>query len=111
MLQCNMQAVFLRAARPWPRLAAMDKAQLSPIGGRTAWRGEELARSGFWPRRLSAGEIAALEEALAIVRGRGLAPPRFGAPGFPLPSLRPLLAAISEELEAGTGVVRLSGLP
>lgn len=86
-------------------------AQLSPIGGPAAWRGEQLTRSGFWPRRLTEQEIGALDAALAQVKARNLAPPRIRAEDFPIPALRPLLDGVARELEEGTGVVRLSGLP
>jgi hypothetical protein len=86
-------------------------AQLSPIGGAAAWRGEELAASPFWPRRLTAPEIAALDAALDQVRARGLAPAEIRAADFPIPTLRPLLDGVARELEEGRGLVRLSGLP
>lgn len=102
---------MLAMARVRPQASGMDTMPLAPIGGRAAWRGEDLSRSRFWPYRLAAAEIAALDQALAAVKARGLAPPGFGAEAFPIPGLAPLLAAMLEELDAGTGVVRLSGLP
>jgi len=79
------------------------------IGGRAAWRGEEVTRSRLWGRRFTEAEIAALDAALEA--SRGTAPPRLRAEDFAIPALRPLLDAVAEELEEGTGVVRLSGLP
>ena len=84
---------------------------ISPIGGAAAWRGAGLAARGFWPRRLTGAEIAALEAATAAARGAGATPPRFGRDGFAIPALGPLLAEVARELEHGAGVVRLSGLP
>lgn len=84
---------------------------IAPIGGAAAWRGAELATRGFWPRRLTAEEIAALEAATASVREAGRAPPRFGREAFAIPALAPLLAEVGQELEHGAGVVRLSGVP
>jgi hypothetical protein len=84
---------------------------LTPIGGRVAWRGAELAESPYWGRRFTAEEIAALDAALAAISARGLAPPRIAAADFAIPALQPLLRGVAEELESGTGVVRLSGLP
>ncbi|HYF09729.1 MAG TPA: TauD/TfdA family dioxygenase, partial [Acetobacteraceae bacterium] len=84
---------------------------LSPIGGPAAWRGAELLSRGFWPRRLTEAEIAALDAAVAAARAEGLAAPRLTAERFPLEALKPLLEAVTEELEHGAGVVRLSGLP
>jgi hypothetical protein len=84
---------------------------LSPIGGRAAWTGAELAADESWIRHFDAAALAELEAAVTAVRDRGLAPPAFGANDFPLPKLKPLLAEVSEELESGRGLVRLSGLP
>ncbi|MDB5383612.1 MAG: Taurine catabolism dioxygenase TauD, TfdA family [Rhodospirillales bacterium] len=79
------------------------------IGGRAAWRGDEVTRSALWGRKFSEAEIAALDAALA--GARGIDPPRLSAAQFAIPTLRPLLDAMAEELEQGTGIVRLSGLP
>ncbi len=89
----------------------MDHARAA-IGGAAAWRGgDELAARGFWPRRLAAEEIAALEAALAAVKAAGRAPPAVARAHFAVPALAPLLAEVAAELEDGAGVVRLSGLP
>jgi hypothetical protein len=85
--------------------------QLSEIGGPAAWRGDQLAARGFWPRHLGAAEISALDAALAAAKAANLSPPHLRAAGFPAGALAPLLAEVAEELEHGAGVVRLSGLP
>jgi len=84
---------------------------LTPIGGPAAWQGEALAARGFWPRRLTAEELTALDAGLAEAGRQKLAPPGLRPAQFPLAPLRPLLDAVAEELEHGAGVVRLSGLP
>jgi len=81
---------------------------LSPIGGPPAWRGQELALRGFWPRKFLGLELDALDEALAHAED---APPALRARGFAIPALRPLLETLARELETGAGVVRFSGLP
>lgn len=83
---------------------------LRPIGGAAAWTGAALVRDRSWIRTFAADEIAEIEAALAGVRARGLAPGRFGAAEFPLPSVAATLAAVREELERGRGLVRLGGL-
>jgi hypothetical protein len=89
----------------------MDHA-LAPIGGAAAWRGgAELAARGFWPRRLTEAEIAALEAALASVQAADRTVPAIAREDFAIPALAPLIAELTEELERGAGVVRLSGLP
>lgn len=84
---------------------------LSPIGGPAAWRGKEILARGFWPRRLTAAEIEALDNAMAMAMARGKLPPKQLPQDFPIEALRPLLAEVNEELENGAGAVRLSGLP
>lgn len=85
---------------------------ITPIAGAAAWRGgAQIAARGFWPRRLGAAEVAALEEAVAVVKTAGRAPPALAREHFSVPSLAPLLAQVTEELENGAGVLRLSGLP
>lgn len=81
---------------------------MAPIGGPPAWRGQELALRGFWPRKLLGLELEALDEAL---RHAEAAPPALRARGFAIPALRPLLDTLARELETGAGVIRLSGLP
>jgi hypothetical protein len=89
----------------------MDHA-VAAIGGAAAWRGgEALAARGFWPRRLAAAEIAALEAALMAVKAAGRMPRAIARQHFAIPALMPLLAEVTRELEDGAGVVRLSGLP
>lgn len=89
----------------------MDHA-IAPIGGAAAWRGNaELSARGFWPRRLTGAEIAGLEAALAAVKAAGRQVPAIAREHFAIPALAPLLADLTEELERGAGVVRVSGLP
>lgn len=85
---------------------------IAPIGGAAAWRGgDELAARGFWPRRLTGAEVAALDAALADVKAAGRRVPAIAQQHFAVPALAPLLADLTEELERGAGVVRVSGLP
>ena len=84
---------------------------ITPIGGRAAWRGDELARSGAWIRRLAPAHVAALDAAIAGVSRAGLAPTAIRRDDFPLPGWDPLIADLHDELERGLGVVRLRGLP
>ncbi|MCS6892671.1 MAG: TauD/TfdA family dioxygenase [Rhodovarius sp.] len=79
-----------------------------PIGGPAAWRGRELERRGFWPRRFTDFEISLLEEAL---RRLSADPPAIRREDFAIPLLEPLWTTLSRELEQGAGVVRLSGFP
>ncbi|SHJ61731.1 Taurine catabolism dioxygenase TauD, TfdA family [Roseomonas rosea] len=89
----------------------MQTDLLQPIGGRAAWTGAEMARDPSWVFRFEPAAIAEIDAALAGIHQRGLPLPRIRAADFPLPSARPLLEAVSAELEEGRGLVRISGLP
>ncbi|MBP0446043.1 TauD/TfdA family dioxygenase [Roseomonas sp. SSH11] len=89
----------------------MQSEHLKPIGGRAAWTGAELTQDPSWVFRFDAPALAEIDAALAGIRQRGLPLPRIRAADFPLPSARPLLDAVSKELEEGRGLVRISGLP
>lgn len=81
---------------------------LSPIGGRAAWTGADLASDPSWIMALSAAAEREIDAALAGLGDR--APPGFDARHFPLPSTAGFLADVARELELGRGVVRLTGL-
>ncbi len=82
-----------------------------PIRGPVAWRGAALAQSGAWRRALTPAAVAEIDAALDQVRRRGLAWQQITMESFPLDSLASELAGISRELEKGTGVAKISGLP
>ena len=83
----------------------------APIEGPFAWNGRELEKTDSWVRRFTPAEVDEVDAALALVRRRGLAMADIGPADFPLPTLAGRLAAICEELERGTGIVVLRGLP
>lgn len=80
-----------------------------PIAGACAWRGAELSASSRWLRDLDAPVIAAIDAGLASARH--LPWDQITPANFPLPGLGPLFADIARELEGGSGVVKLRGLP
>src|SRR3954451_22087684 len=80
----------------------------SPIGGRAAWTGADLARDPSWIMPLPAAATAEIDAALAGLGER--APPGFDARHFPLAETAGFLAAVARELEFGRGLVRLTGL-
>ncbi|QEI06228.1 TauD/TfdA family dioxygenase [Pigmentiphaga aceris] len=82
-----------------------------PLTGPATWRGADLVNDTSWIKHLSADMIAELDAALAEVKRRGLSFPNFSADDFPIQTLKPLLDAISEELENGRGFSLLRGLP
>ena len=83
----------------------------TPVGGASAWRGDEMARSSRWIQRLDARAIAEIDGALAAARAAGLAWHETTRERFPLPGLASTLAAVARELEDGGGLVVLRGLP
>jgi Taurine catabolism dioxygenase TauD, TfdA family len=89
----------------------MSTTTAPPIGGRCAWRGAELATSSDWIRPISAAAIDELDAALRAVKARGLAWHDITRDDFPLAGFRAELAAVSDELEHGRGIVLLRGLP
>lgn len=82
-----------------------------PITAPCAWCGDELARSTRWIRTLGADDVAAIDTALAGARARNLAWSEITRENFPLPGLGRLLADMRAELEDGSGVLKLRGLP
>lgn len=80
----------------------------SPIGGRAAWTGAELARDPSWMVALPPAAAGEIEAALAGLGDRP--PPAFDARHFPLPETGRFLADVARELEEGRGLVRLTGL-
>lgn len=81
------------------------------IAGACVWHGRDMARSRRWVRRLAPDALAEIDAALRAVRRRGRAWHAVAREDFPLPRLEALLADIREELENGSGMVLLRGLP
>ena len=81
------------------------------ITGPCAWHGADLAGDPRWRFALSGGDIAELQAALALVRRQGLPWERMSKADFPLAGLAGKLAEMAVELEDGSGLANLSGLP
>jgi Taurine catabolism dioxygenase TauD, TfdA family len=81
------------------------------LAGQGAWYGRDLERSDAWIRVLTDAHRAEIDTALAGVKRADGPLLGFGREEFPLPTVAPLLAEISHELEDGLGAVRLRGLP
>src|SRR5437660_694072 len=82
-----------------------------PLTGACAWLGRDIAHSKRWQRHLTADAIAEIDAALRAVQQRGLAWHAITRDSFPLPKLAPLFADIQDELENGSGMMQLRGLP
>ena len=82
-----------------------------PIADNSVWHGEALADDHRWRFALSNEDIAELHTALAAAMQKGLAWEQMTKADFPLLHLSKKLAAMAEELENGSGLANLSGLP
>lgn len=76
-----------------------------------AWTGREMERSTRWVRYLLPNHIDALDTALRAVEAKGIGWQDITAENFPLPSLAGLIEEIREELENGSGLMKLQGVP
>ncbi|WP_245825840.1 TauD/TfdA family dioxygenase [Oceanibaculum nanhaiense] len=84
---------------------------LPRIDGDCVWHGSDMAMSRRWIFELTAGEIAALDAALAHVEAQGIAWHDITRENFPLGALSARLDAVREELENGSGMVKLRRIP
>ena len=89
----------------------------SPDGG-AMWTAAVLASSPEWRHRLDATERAELLSLTDLLEGDAAAPTIYGhaleettVDELPLPHLSHRLGAIREQLESGTGAVRMGGFP
>jgi Taurine catabolism dioxygenase TauD, TfdA family len=80
-----------------------------PLTGACAWQGREMAENPRWRRDLAPAEIDEIDRAQRALQG---VPWReVTAEAFPLPRMKERFAEIAAELEEGSGMVKLSGLP
>jgi len=91
--------------------AEMTPMPPGPIGGPSAWRGAEMAKSGDWIYALSARETGEIEAALGSVKRRKLEILDITRAEFPLPTLGPALDRLHRELLQGRGFVLIRGIP
>jgi len=82
-----------------------------PLAGPAVWHGEDIRNSRRWIRVLPAAAVAEFDAALAAVNSKGLAWSQITRADFPLSSLDSLLADIANELEHGSGIMKLRGFP
>ncbi|MGE4242449.1 TauD/TfdA family dioxygenase [Ramlibacter sp.] len=83
---------------------------IQAIGGRCAWKADEMRRDTDWVLPLDDGERTELREAVARVRSR-FAGIEFGKADFPLKRMAERMAHVRREVEEGRGVVLMRGLP
>ena len=86
------------------------REKFAAVSGDSAWTAAAMRSSTRWIHELSAGEKAELGQALEAVRKRNLRVP-FGAVDFPLREFGGRLALVRKEVEDGSGVMLVRGLP
>lgn len=86
----------------------MTVTTLVPASGPSVWTAAEMRASQRWIYRLTPSDIADLDRALAELRGKSVP---FARAAFRLEAFGERLAAIRAELEDGSGVLLLRGLP
>ncbi len=82
----------------------------TPLSGPGVWLGKDIANSPRWVKTLPAGGAAELAAAVAAVNRRGLDWKDIRRADFPLPTLAPFLADVTDELENGCGIVKITGM-
>jgi len=81
------------------------------IEGDCVWTGDAIADHNRWRYDLDADSLAEVENALAGFRKSGMAWRDMTVADFTLPGLAALLEDVAEELENGSGLARIGGLP
>ena len=90
----------------------LDTALTPEIRDRSVWYGPEIARVGDWVEGLSEAEIGEVESAVRRLEDSESASlTALIAKDVPLPTLRPRLQRLLEEVLNGRGFVLIKGLP
>jgi hypothetical protein len=84
---------------------------LRPITGACVWHGRDMAYSRRWVHDFTPPMLQEIDTALRGAQRRGLAWHDVTREAFPLPLSAGLLAEAAEELENGSGMMKLRGLP
>lgn len=82
-----------------------------PIDQPCAWYGSTIADSKRWLRALDDAHLTDIDTRLSLFNQTGLPWQAADTTTFPLESLSELVTDIRAELETGSGLVKLSGLP
>lgn len=100
-------------ANPWipSNRKRLPASLMEPIEEAGCWYPDELGGSDAHIYRLSAGEIAEIEEAVRLVQDRSVPIKEITRSSFPLPGLAASLADIQKELMEGRGYALIRGYP
>jgi hypothetical protein len=89
----------------------MQAEKFKPIQAPCAWPGAEMQNEDKWLRPFQPGELAEIDAALNAVKASKIDLFDMRKEDFPLPTFSRELAKISQQLESGTGMIMLRGLP
>ena len=92
-------------------MARTDQSTRKPIAGNYVWSGTDLARNDAWIHRLSNDEVAVIDAGITAFAKAGQPWQEAGKSNLPLRGLDDLVGRIRQELEEGSGLFRLSGVP
>ena len=83
----------------------------TPLEGPFVWTSDELDRSSDWQFPLTPPMLGELDRAVSALRRRGVTWEAMRPRDFPLDETGRLLARVSEWLERGRGVAKITGVP
>jgi hypothetical protein len=83
----------------------------APLTGPSAWIGKDIQNSTRWIRDLTPAHIAELDKALQGIKAKGLDWSQVTRENFPIKGFDDLFDSIREELEDGSGILKLRGWP
>jgi len=89
----------------------MQRHEITPVINASTWDGADINDAAAWRFELSVAEIDEIDAALERLSAAEAYWRDMTVENFPVPVLAKTLSAISEELERGCGMARLSGLP
>ena len=99
------------ASRPSETFAPSTPVYDAPIDHPSAWKVTDFKTASDYTIDLTATDLAELERAIRRIKAAGLGLDDLGREHFDLPSLRPLIDEIRDQIEDGRGFVVLRRLP
>ncbi len=83
----------------------------APLTGPSVWNGKDIQNSTRWIRDLTPAHLAELDKSLQAVKAKGLDWSQVTKENFPITGFDDLFDSIREELENGSGILKLRGWP
>jgi hypothetical protein len=92
-------------------MPAVEKREHLPLTGAAVWMGADVQNSDEWMYRFTQDDIAEIDAAYRQAVNTEVTLASLTKDQFPLPGLRPVLDRLLHELEDGTGLFLLRGVP